>query len=115
MDIMELLKNTKFIITLLISIIISTIMVYNFYLQFNVDNETKHLEIINRISELEDNQIILLKHLTRRVEHKMYERIVVSDAEWDEYLINSFNLYRLKVRRNIINKSVPWTTVERIR
>lgn len=68
--------------------------------------------IKNNQTQIEKTQIMILKPLVRDAENNPCP---VSDAEWDEYMLNASALHELKQTHKLISKDVPFVPIKRIR
>jgi hypothetical protein len=99
------LTHTVTIYTFIIGIIsgITTVYVaYNGFLSA-LENNQKQIEI---------TQMMILKPLVRDAEKNLCP---ISDAEWDEYLMNGSTLQDLKQKHKLISKDVPFVPIMRVK
>jgi hypothetical protein len=90
--------------TIIIGIVGAIITVFVTYQNFMgaIEKNQKQIEV---------TQIMILKPLVRYSENN---KCPVSDAEWDEYMINASALYELKKKHKLIPSNYPFQPVERI-
>lgn len=62
--------------------------------------------------QIEVTQMMILKPLVRTAEKNACP---ISDAEWDEYLMNGSTLQDLKQKHKLVSKDVPFIPVMRIK
>lgn len=62
--------------------------------------------------QIEITQMMILKPLVRDAEKNLCP---VSDAEWDEYLMNGSTLQELKQKHKLVAKEIPFVPVARIK
>ena len=67
--------------------------------------------IENNQMEIEKTQIMILKPVVRQAEKNMCP---VSDAEWDEYMINASTLHELQKKHKLIPTDYKFNPVKRI-
>lgn len=84
----EYLKETKVLVTTIVSLVSSVIIAYNGYLNIKKDisTNTKLIEI---------SQMQMLSPIVRQMEKNP---CTVTDREWEEYEMNYSNLFDLKVK-----------------
>lgn len=101
LDHLKKLKEIYLILALLFSIAVGG---YNGYHDI-LDNIEK-----NTIA-VETTQITMLKSIVREFERSHI--CVISQQEWDEYLMNYSTLLDLKIKHKMLSSKVKWTPVER--
>ena len=91
--------------TFIIGIIGAIITVFVTYQNFmaGIENNQKAIEV---------TQIMILKPLVRQAEKNPCP---VSDAEWDEYMVNVSTLHDLKKKHKLISNDMMFTPVKRIK
>jgi hypothetical protein len=99
------LTHTVTIYTFIIGTMSGVIAIYVAYSGFLVaiENNQKQIEI---------TQMMILKPLVREAEKNLCP---VSDAEWDEYLMNGSTLQDLKQKHKLISKDIPFVPIMRIK
>jgi hypothetical protein len=95
------LKELYTIIVFFISIVISGYQGYN-----NIINDISR----NR-TQLETTQITMLNGMIRNFEKN--HKCKISDAEWDEYILNYSTLFDLKIKHSILSNKAKWMPIER--
>lgn len=99
------LTHAATLYTIIIGIIGAIISVYVAYNNF--------LKAIEKNQEqIEITQMMILKPLVRQAEKNPCP---VSDAEWDEYLMNGSTLQFLRQKHNLISADLPFRPIKRIR
>jgi len=99
------LTHAATLYTLIIGIIGSIITIFVTYQNFMNAIKTNQ-------EQIEITQIMILKPLVRFAEHNPCP---VSDAEWDEYIVNAATLHELKKKHKLISKDMLFTPIERIK
>ena len=100
----DFLTHAATLYAFLIGIIGAIITGYVMY-----DNVLKSIK--KNQDQIETTQILILKPLIRETEKNP---CVISDAEWDEYLMNGSTLHELKQKHKMISKSLPFIPIKRI-
>ncbi len=103
-DILTHLKQLKEMYTILLFFVGVVITAYTGYTNIidNIESNTKAVEI---------TQITMLKSIQRDFEK--HHKCKVSDAEWDEYILNYSTLFDLKVAHKILSEKARWLPIER--
>ena len=74
-----------------------------------------YTEIVKTVNQntktLENTQITMLKSIVREFEKN--HNCKISDAEWDEYLLNYSTLFDLKVSHKMLSDKASWLPVQR--
>lgn len=98
------LTHAATIYTIIIGLITGIIGVYITYQNFiqSIEENQKQIEI---------TQIMILKPLVRYAEKNPCP---ISDAEWDEYMLNASALYQLKKKHKMIPYSMDFMPIKRI-
>lgn len=99
------LTHAVTIYTIIIGLIGGIITVYVTYQNFMqaIEQNQKQIEV---------TQIMILKPLVRYAEKNPCP---VSDAEWDEYMLNASTLYELKKKHKMIPGNMAFMPVKRIK
>ena len=102
---MDFLTHAATLYTLIIGIIGAVVAIYVAYDGFlnAIEYNQKQIEV---------TQMMILKPLVRTAEKNPCP---VSDAEWDEYLMNGSTLQDLKQKHKLVSKDVPFIPVMRIK
>ncbi len=103
--IISFLTHAATLYTIILGTIGAVIAVYVAYDGFlnAIENNQKQIEI---------TQMMILKPLVRTAEKNP---CLVSDAEWDEYLMNGSTLQDLKQKHKLVSKDVPFVPVMRVK
>lgn len=101
----DFLTHAATLYTCIIGCIGAIIAVYIAYDNFltAIENNQKQIEI---------TQMMILKPLVRDAEKNPCP---ISDAEWDEYLMNGSTLQDLKQKHDLISEDLPFVPIKRIR
>jgi hypothetical protein len=102
---MNFLTHAATLYTVLIGIVGAIVSGYIAYSNFITAIETNQKQI-------EITQMMILKPLVREAEKNLCP---VSDAEWDEYLMNGSTLQDLKHKHKLLSKDVPFVPVLRVK
>lgn len=103
-QIIEYLKKFKEVYSVLVLVIGLIISTYTGYTNIinSIESGAKKTEVV---------QITMLKSITRAFEEN--HKCRVSQAEWDEYLLNYSTLFDLKIKHNMLSKVADWKPIER--
>lgn len=102
---MDFLTHAATLYTLIIGTISAVVAGYVAYDGFinAIESNQKQIEV---------TQMMILKPLVRTAEKNPCP---VSDAEWDEYLMNGSTLQDLKQKHKLVSKDVPFVPVARVK
>lgn len=100
-DHLKRLRDIYGIIVVFVSVVIGAHEMYG--------DITKRIEQ-NKVAS-ETTQIMILKKYVRDFEKT--HTCIVSDAEWEEYILNYSTLYDLKKEHSLISKDAIWMPIQR--
>lgn len=123
---LDFIKKSRAIISAFVAFGVFSIGTYKIFIEMEQRDNINKSEIEYKIKEIdgqlnveikeiEMRQMHLLKHLSSIYEYKNLKKKIKSNEEWDEYLFNHYNIYKIQLKYNLIPEGSDWKPMERKR